>query len=118
MRISNGWAFNAVGLLVTVCLGICTLQVAAEPYTEDGDGIIEPGEDSVEELRRATQNPMAQLISFPIQNNTFFDWGPEEKTLNVTNIQPVVPFTLNENWLLISRTIVPLINQPELYNGQ
>ena len=84
----------------------------------DGDGIVEPGEDKAEDLRRAAQNPMAKMISFPIQNNTNFKFGPLEKTQNVTNIQPVVPFNLGEDWLLISRTIAPLIYQPELVEGQ
>ena len=84
----------------------------------EGDGVLEAGENKADELRRATQNPMADLISFPIQNNTNFNFGPLEKTQNVTNIQPVIPFKLNEDWLLISRTIAPLINQPEFIEGQ
>ncbi len=69
-------------------------------------------------MRRAAQNPMADLISFPIQNNTNFEYGPLEKTQNITNIQPVIPFHLTENWLLITRTIAPLIYQPEFFDGQ
>jgi hypothetical protein len=84
----------------------------------EGDGVIEPGEASGDELRKASQNPMADLISFPIQNNTNFDYGPLEKTQNITNIQPVIPFSLNEEWNLITRTIMPLINQPEFAPGQ
>jgi hypothetical protein len=80
--------------------------------------VVESGENSDEELRRASQNPVADLISFPIQNNTNFDYGPLEKTQNVTNIQPVIPFHLNEDWLMISRTIAPLIYQPEFFDGQ
>jgi hypothetical protein len=64
------------------------------------------------------QNPMANMISVPIQNNTNFKWGPLEKTQNVTNIQPVIPFNLTEDWLLISRTIAPIIYQPEFIEGQ
>ena len=79
----------------------------------EGDGIVEPGENSDEELRRASQNPMADLISFPVQNNTNFGYGPLDKTQNVTNIQPVVPFRLTDDWLIISRTIAPIIYQPE-----
>ena len=73
---------------------------------------------SAEELAKAAQNPMANMISVPIQNNTNFNWGPLDKTQNITNIQPVVPFNLTENWLLISRTIAPIIYQPELVRGQ
>ncbi len=66
----------------------------------------------VEELARAAQNPLASMISVPFQNNTNFKVGPEESTQNVLNIQPVVPFSLNENWNLITRTIIPIISQP------
>ena len=66
----------------------------------------------VEELARAAQNPLASMISVPFQNNTNFEVGPEESTQNVLNIQPVVPFNLNENWNLITRTIIPIISQP------
>ena len=45
----------------------------------------------------------------PFQFNTNFDTGLEEQTQNVLNIQPVVPFSLDEDWNLISRTIPPLI---------
>jgi hypothetical protein len=84
----------------------------------EGDGVLEAGENKADELRKAAQNPMADLISFPIQNNTNFNYGPLEKTQNVTNIQPVIPFKLNEDWMLISCTIMPLINQPEFMEGQ
>ena len=82
--------------------------------TADGDGIIEPGEDPQEELAKAAQNPVADLISLPFQNNTNFGYGPDDDIQNVLNIQPVIPFHLNENWNLITRTIAPLIYQPEV----
>lgn len=69
-------------------------------------------QQSNEELAKAAQNPLASLISVPFQLNTNFDTGPEQRTQNVLNIQPVVPFSLNEDWNLISRTILPLIWQP------
>jgi hypothetical protein len=73
---------------------------------------------SADDLRQAAQNPMANMMSFPFQNNTNFGYGPLEKTQNITNIQPVIPFDLSDNWLLISRTIAPLISQPEFYDDQ
>jgi hypothetical protein len=69
-------------------------------------------QQSNEELAKAAQNPLASLISVPFQLNTNFDTGPEQRTQNVLNIQPVVPFSINEDWNLISRTILPLIWQP------
>ena len=40
-----------------------------------------------ESLREAAQNPIADLISLPFQNNTNFDIGRSENTQNVLNIQ-------------------------------
>ena len=70
------------------------------------------------ELAKKTQNPVSDLISLPFQNNTNFGMGPDDKTQNVLNIQPVWPFALNEDWNLITRTIVPVISQPALTPGQ
>ncbi len=66
------------------------------------------------DLAHQTQNPVADLISVPFQNNTNFGLGPNDRTQNVLNIQPVVPLNLSTNWNLITRTIVPVIVQPDL----
>jgi len=60
------------------------------------------------------QNPIADLISFPFQNNTNFNYGPLKGTQDILNIQPVIPIHLSEDWNLITRTIFPLIWQPQL----
>ncbi len=73
---------------------------------------------SNEALAKAAQNPVANLISVPFQNNTNFNVGPEEKTQNILNIQPVIPVSLNSDWNLITRTIVPVISQPEFAPGE
>ncbi len=67
-----------------------------------------------EDLAKQTQNPVSDLISVPFQNNTSFGIGPNDRTQNVLNIQPVVPFALSESWNLISRTIVPVVTQPDV----
>ncbi|MCK4914887.1 MAG: neuromedin U, partial [Candidatus Eisenbacteria sp.] len=69
-------------------------------------------EASEEELAKAAQNPVGALISVPFQNNTAFGVGPDEEILNVLNIQPVWPFSVNENWNLITRTILPVVSLP------
>jgi hypothetical protein len=69
------------------------------------------------ELAKKTQNPVADLISVPFQNNVNFGVGPNDDVQYILNIQPVIPFKLSEDWNLISRTIVPLIYQPELAPG-
>jgi hypothetical protein len=68
--------------------------------------------DDAAELAKATQNPVASLISVPFQNNSNFGIGPYNRTQDVLNIQPVIPITLSEKWMLISRTIQPIVWQP------
>ena len=46
-------------------------------------------------MRDAAQNPIADLISLPFQNNTNFDIGHTDNTQNILNIQPVYPVHLN-----------------------
>ena len=65
------------------------------------------------ELAKKTQNPVADLISVPIQNNFNFNVGPHNQTQTVINIQPVVPIKLNEDFNLITRTILPVVDQPD-----
>ncbi len=69
-------------------------------------------------LAKAAQNPIADMISVPFQNNINFDVGPQEKVQNVLNIQPVYPFSLNDRWNVITRTIVPVISQPAFTPSQ
>ncbi|WP_157665273.1 hypothetical protein [Cyanobium sp. NIES-981] len=70
-------------------------------------------------LAKEAQNPIANLISLPFQNNTNFGAGPAgEGTPNVLNIQPVIPVPLSKRLLLVTRTIVPVINQPAAATGQ
>ncbi len=69
-------------------------------------------EETATELAKKTQNPVADLISVPFQNNFNFGVGPNNVTQYVLNVQPVIPFKLSEDWNLITRTIMPIINQP------
>lgn len=79
-----------------------------------GIGVEASAQDSETELAKKTQNPVADLISIPFQNNTNFGIGPNNRTQNVLNVQPVIPISLNSEWNLITRTIMPIIKQPNL----
>jgi hypothetical protein len=67
---------------------------------------------SQEELAKLAQNPIANMISIPFQNNFNFGVGPNDVCQYVLNFQPVIPITLDEDWNLITRWITPIINQP------
>jgi len=73
---------------------------------------------SAEELAKLVQNPVGNLISVPFQSNTNFNVGPLSGTQNILNIQPVIPIDVNKDWNIITRTILPLIWQPEFVRGQ
>jgi len=67
---------------------------------------------SAEDLAKLAQNPIANLISVPFQNNTNFNYGPRDGTQNILNIQPVIPISVNNDWNVITRTILPIVTQP------
>ena len=66
-------------------------------------------EMSAEELAKLAQNPVGNLISVPFQNNTNFNVGPLSGTQNILNIPPVIPISIDKDWNVTTRTIVPLI---------
>jgi hypothetical protein len=72
----------------------------------------EQSANSTDALQKATQNPVADLISVPLQDNSNFGVGSENRTQNVLNIQPVIPAHLTQNWNLITRIIQPIVWQP------
>ena len=109
---------NTAILLLIVCLVIALSVMAQEPAPVAPEGTQVATQETpaaathADELRKASQNPIASLISVPIQNNDNTGINPGYRTQNVLNIQPVIPLKLNDNWNLIIRWITPIIYQP------
>src|ERR1039458_9556136 len=86
------------------------LTLAAADAAFPGGG--PPGDDAETqqaELAKKLQNPVAALISVPIQNNWDFGIGQADAMKYTVNIQPVVPLRLDKDWNLIIRPIMPVI---------
>jgi hypothetical protein len=113
----------------TVCFASAVLALggiarASEPFmlldNPTSAGAAPSGEgasDSAAELAKKTLNPVADLISVPFQYNADFNIGPKDATRSTLNIQPVIPIGLNEDWNLIVRTILPVINIDSVADG-
>src|SRR4029077_334194 len=102
VRIRREFFASLIGVLLFVALS----SQAAEPQQPSKQ------EASEEELVKQTQNPVADLISVALQNNFNFGTGSKERTVYVGSLQPVIPIKLGDEWNLITRTIMPIINQP------
>jgi hypothetical protein len=98
---------HAVAMIIAALVLAGILQICAAGAADDGNT----------ELAKKTQNPVADLISVPFQNNFNLSAGSNDATIYILNVQPVIPLKLTEDWNLITRTIMPIINQPSLFEG-
>jgi len=67
---------------------------------------------NADELAKQTQNPVASLISVPMQGNWDFGLGDRDAAATLLNIQPVMPFGISKSTNVILRVIMPLTSQP------
>ncbi len=75
-------------------------------------------DESEAELAQQLANPVSALISVPFQLNYNSNIGPADDGEQwLLNAQPVIPFSLNKDWNLISRTILPLVHQSDVFPG-
>lgn len=93
--------------LCRVSVALAGLVVTALAVAQDAD-----------ELAKKLSNPVASLISVPMQLNWDTDIGVDDEGERYTlNVQPVIPVSISTDWNLISRTIVPIIDQSDIFPG-
>jgi hypothetical protein len=96
-----------IAVLLVSLLALHGLSAEAEAEAE---------EKSAGDLAAAAQNPIANMISVPLQNNTYFGVTEDDKVANVLEIEPVFPISAGD-WNVITRTIVPIIHIPDPADG-
>lgn len=70
------------------------------------------------ELAQELSNPVADLITLPVQMNYDSNIGPDDDGWKLqTNIQPVIPVSMNDDWNIITRTIIPVTSQEDIFTG-
>jgi hypothetical protein len=84
--------------LVVACLGV---EVARADSDESDQA-------------KLAQNPVANLISVPFQDNIGLNEGPGGGALNILDVEPVIPIAVNNDWNIITRTIVPVVSAPSV----
>ncbi len=101
--------------LVLSCLALPQLSFAAETAAKDAP--TDSKQPTVLELAQAAQNPISTMIQLPFVNYSNFNAGPDNQYQNVMEFQPLVSFSISENWQILARGVMPIITQPSYITG-
>jgi len=94
------------GLALIIAAGLCAMpSLAAAQAAPAAPAAVDP---------HAAQNPIANVVSIPFQDNTSFNVGPYGRPENVLLVQPIVPFSVSSDWTVVSRWVTPIISAPRL----
>ena len=96
--------------------GLLAALTAAATLAAGPSGAQAPADDAAA-LAKKLANPVASLISVPLQYNYNDGYGAQDGHQSYLNVQPVIPFSLNADWNVIVRTIVPIVDQSDVVPG-
>ena len=94
-----------MGILRLLLTGLIIILIVNRLHAQENS--------KAEDLSQQAANPLADLMSFPFQNNLNMNYGPYNRNLNVLNIQPVIPFAGGK---VITRTIFPIVRIPDFFS--
>jgi len=108
---------SSYGGLIVVTLFMLVILFAKDlPAQAESTSGKRSGADA--DLAQSLTNPLADLMTIPIQMNYDRDIGVQDEGWKLqTNIQPVIPVDLTRDWMLITRTILPVIYQDDVFAG-
>ena len=105
-------AARTCGLLIVLAVRAARAQ---QPETDSARA--ERHTKAEASLAKAAQNPVANMVSLPLQYNYYTGGGLDSASEMVLNVQPVLPLPIGKRWLIVARTIVPFTSVP-LPNGR
>ena len=103
-----------VGILGAILVALFRSGVPAYAQAPADKPVPQQAATSDADLAKQLSNPVASLVSVPLQFNWDQPVGIDDDTRLTMNFQPVVPIGLNEDWNMIVRWIMPYIAQPRL----
>lgn len=104
----GGAALGAAMLLVPALI--------ASGFAHAAEPVAGPAATDANALAKQLANPIASLISVPMQLNYDDGVGPfDDGNRILINVQPVIPVSIGDNWNLISRTVIPIVSQHDVF---
>ena len=108
------------GLLAALAMALALsggAHAQSAPDASSGSGGAQQPADDATDIAKKLLNPIGDLYSFPFQSNTNFGVGPQRGTQEILNVQPVILFHVTDDWNVITRTVLPLVWNPDLSPG-